>query len=142
MCLNSITINKARHKHLTNPETKKGANLAKNNAKSAPKSLGRQFKSSPKVVFGKWYLLNCTLKNGTKKPRNHCGFWVFRTDIFFGSKCWVEVPKKMQDLKPFSPDYNKKCFLPWQKATSDTFSLFTIAYYFQKASRTDLVKSE
>jgi len=40
----------------------------------------------------------------------------------------------MQDLKPFSPDYNKKCFLPWQKATSDTFSLFTITYYFQKNS--------
>ena len=30
-----------RHKHLTNPETKKGADLAKNSAKSAPESLGR-----------------------------------------------------------------------------------------------------
>ena len=30
----------------------------------------------------------------------------------------------MQDLKPFSPDYNKKCFLPWQKAT---FSFWQVA---------------
>ena len=30
-----------RHKHLTNPETKKGADFAKNSAKSAPESLGR-----------------------------------------------------------------------------------------------------
>ena len=52
----------------------------------------------------------------------------------------------MQDLKPFSPDYNKKCFLPGQKATSDTFSLFTITYYFQKISSAEgekwRVKSE
>ncbi len=33
--------------------------------------------------------MDCTLKNGTKKPRNRCGFWVFRTDIFFGSHCWL-----------------------------------------------------
>ena len=39
------TFNKSRNE--------KGANLAKNNAKSAPKSLGRQFKSSTKVDFGK-----------------------------------------------------------------------------------------
>ena len=30
-----------RHKHLTNSETKKGADLAKCSAKSAPESLGR-----------------------------------------------------------------------------------------------------
>ena len=33
--------------------------------------------------------MNFTLKNGTKKPRNRYGFWVFRTDIFFGSHCWL-----------------------------------------------------
>ena len=34
------------------------------------------------------YLLNSTLKNGTKKPKNRCGSWVFGTDIFFGATCW------------------------------------------------------
>ena len=50
------------------------------------------------------------------------------------------MPKKMQDLKPFSPDYNKKCFLPWQKATSDTFSLLLITS--KKIPLQRLVKSE
>ena len=33
--------------------------------------------------------MNFTLKNGITKPRNRCGFWFFRTDIFFGSQCWL-----------------------------------------------------
>ena len=29
------------------------------------------------------------LKKRQEKPSNHNGYWVFRTDIFFGSHCWL-----------------------------------------------------
>ena len=37
---------------------------------------------------------------GTKKPRNRCGFWVFRCNIFFGCTTWqsttalIELPSR------------------------------------------------
>ncbi len=62
--------------------------------------------------------MNCTLKNGTKKPRNRCGFWVFRTDIFFGSQCWLVAPKKI------SPDFWKN---PLVTRPFRTFFIFFLA---------------
>lgn len=106
--------NLPRHKHLTIIKTKKGADLTKFIVKSAPKTRVIWFKSSPKVVLGKWYLLNSTLKNGTKKPRNRCGFWVFGTDIFFGATLWYEwryrTFKKTQWYQRFSA-FRQQIFL-------------------------------
>ena len=89
-------------------------------------------KNSPTKISEKWKVKSEEVK---KYPRN-------KSEEFF----WVEAPKKMQDLKPFSPDYNKKCFLPKRKSYL-TYSLFTITYYFQKNSPTKIsekwkVKSE
>ena len=38
------------------------------------------------------------LEKWHEKPRNRCGFWVFRTDIFFGSQCWLR--RKDLNLPP------------------------------------------
>ena len=43
----------------------------------------------PKGRFEEMISFEFHLENWHKKPRNRCGFWVFRTDIFFGSHCWL-----------------------------------------------------
>ena len=62
--------------------------------------------------------MNCTLKNGTKKPKNHCGSWVFDTDIFFGATLWLVAPKKI------SPDFLKN---PLVTRLFRTFFIFFLA---------------
>ena len=47
--------------------------------------------------FEKWH----------KKPRNRCGFWVFRTDIFFGSQCWL---RRQDSVFDFVTDIYQKRF--------------------------------
>ncbi len=45
---------------------------------------GTRFKSLQTTILYVCHLLICTRKMSTKKPRNRCGFGVFRSDIFFG----------------------------------------------------------
>ena len=65
--------------------------------------------------------MNCTLKNGTKKPRNRPGFWVFRTDIFFGSQCWL---RRQDSICIFAKGENygsHQCLHWWQELSTGQF---------------------
>ena len=49
---------------------------------------------------------------GTKKPRNRCGFWVFRCNIFFGCTTWLREPDLNQRPSGYEPDELPNCSIP------------------------------
>ena len=75
---------------------------------SGEKSLKSRLQSRGSVVqvlSTKKNIFLFALENwGAKKPRNRCGFWVFRCHIFFGGTRWLRGKDSNQRPPGYEPD--------------------------------------